>query len=319
VSGPLPFALTVLLQLGAGSSGGSAGAGASLTAVAQSSARPRECSPRKAHDVRSTGVNIWESVRQPNLDRYCSLVARGFAELAQVPKAAYDTAVQADRAAPGHAAPFVLMGRAAAGSGSFAQALGHFERAKGIDARSLEDPGTMRDLARTLAHTGRAPDALGIYRALAPRLALFFGGEERAAILIEAADLAFGMGPVGIDDAVAFLEEARQIPLYGLRARALAELALALDRHRMADDAKPLLSQLSRDWEKGAKLTPTEQGTAEVDAAVALALEAVDPAAAAEGWQRYLAGPAGAGPWGEHARARLEALRKRPAGARRKP
>jgi tetratricopeptide (TPR) repeat protein len=306
-------ALTLLLQLGAAAS--PARRGAPLTAVAQASARPRECAVTRFGEPTRLAGNVWELARQPNLDRYCSLLARGFAELSVSPQAARETALLADRTAPGHATPLVLAGRAAAAMGGFADASLAFDRARAVDSRSVEDPGAMRDWARTLAHTGRASEALSIYRALAPRLALFLGGEDRGTILLEAAELAFSLGPASLDDALAFLGEAREIPLHALRYRVLAELALALDRHHMTEEAATLLSQIARDFGQG-KLSPTEQGATELDAAMALATEAVDPVLAAEGWRRYLAGPSGAGPWGEHARTRLEGLRKRPAGHR---
>jgi hypothetical protein len=317
--GSSPLAVAVLLQLGAASPGASPPRSSTLTAVAQASARPRECSSHGPTEPRSSASNVWELVRRPNLDRYCSLMARGLAELAAAPKAAFETAQHADLVTPGYAAPEVLMGRASAQMGAFAEAAPHFEKARTIDSRSLADPGTMRDLARMLAHTGRQVEALAVYRALSPRLALFFGGEDRGTILIEAAELAFGIGPSCLDDAIAFLEEARQIPLYGLRTRVLAELALALDRHEMGEEAKSLLRELARDWGKGMKLASTEPGGTELDAAIALVLEAVDPGAAIQAWERFLAAPAGKGPWEGHARGRLEALRKGARPKRRNP
>jgi hypothetical protein len=255
------------------------------------------------------GPNVWDAARDPTLDHYCDLLAIGFAQLPFSPDKALEIAERADATSPGRAGPAVLRGRAYAVKKSWEQATEAFEKARAIDARSLEDPLTMREWARALARVGRGKEALAVYRTLGPRLSALSSADDRARTFVEAAELAFSLGPEALDDAVAFLGEAKQLAGRDLEWRVGAELALALDRKGARDEAAGIVADLARRWRKGTVAasgfeSPDEQ------AANALVLEAIDARQAAEAWDKYLAA-AERGPFAEHARQRALAARKK--------
>jgi tetratricopeptide (TPR) repeat protein len=306
------FVFVLLLQV-AGASPRAGSRPASLTAAAQVSGRPAECAPH------TRTANRWDAARDPEVDRYCDILARGFGELPFAPDTARERADAAERVSPGHAAPAVLRGRAFAGLKDYAHAVAELERARTIDPRSLDDPGSLRDLARALARSGRGADALVAYRALGPRISLFPSVDERARTFLEAAELAFAMGSPAIDDAIAFLGEARQLGVRDLQWRVASELALALDRGGRTDEAASLALDLARRTRKESLASTVDEvgksTNAEQQAALAFALEAVDPAKATQAWDRYLGLVGEPSPWRDHARKRLDAVRagRRPA------
>jgi tetratricopeptide (TPR) repeat protein len=318
------------------------GQGAGLSAAAGASGRPPECSSRSRRAL-ARGPSIWELARVPNLQRYCDLVARAQTQLTSAPRDARQTAEDADAALPGHAAPAVVIARAALATGAIAEAAAAFTRARLLDPRSVEDPGTMHDLARVLGRTGRRDEALAVYRALVPRVDLLGTTDRRISVLLEAAHLSMAAEGAGgaptvndvgrakgpprprLDEAVAYLREARQHPPTQRSGDVLLSLALVLDRAGARDEADTTLAEATR---AGARLqpgaTPAEAPSylaAPEDRAAleALAAEGSDRAAAQKAWESFLAGPGGKGPWAAAARARLDAVRKggggRPAAA----
>lgn len=256
------------------------------------------------------GPTVWDAAREPNLERYCDLLARGFGQLQLTPEMALETAGLADRAAPGHAAPSVLRGRAYAVQKLYSNAVTEFEKARSIDSRSLEDPLTLREWARALAATDRASDALVAYRTLGPRIALLPTPEERVRTFVEAAELAFSLGPLALDDAIAFLGEARQLGVRDLEWRVASELALALDRRGAKDEVLGLVAELARRFRKEAKADASSENR-EAQAAAALVLEAFDARLAIEAWERYVTSARARGAWKEHAEKHVESLRRR--------
>ena len=196
-------------------------------------------------------MNVWEAARDPDLERYCDLLARGTGQLTLSLDGARESADAADRILPGHAAPSVLRGRAYASANDYGKACVEFERARAIDDRSLEDPSTLREYARGLARTDRGPEALSAYRALGSRLYLLPSIEVRARTHLEAAELALSLGPSSLDEAVAFLREAKQMGVRELEWRAGTELSLALDRSGLKDEAAGLVAELARQQRKG--------------------------------------------------------------------
>jgi tetratricopeptide (TPR) repeat protein len=258
---------------------------------------------------------VWDAARDPTLDRYCDFLALGFAQLPFSPDKALEIADRADAASPGRAGPAVLRGRAFANKKSWEQAREAFEKARGIDPRSLEDPLTMREWARALARVGRGADALAVYRTLGPRLSALSSPDDRARTFVEAAELAFSLGPDALDDAIAFLAEAKQLAGRDLDWRVGAELALALDRKGAHDEASGLVADLARRWRKGSAPSSGPENADEL-AASALVLESVDPRQAAELWEKYLA-MADRAPFAEHARQRALAAHKKAGDAAR--
>jgi tetratricopeptide (TPR) repeat protein len=315
--------------------------GSSLSAAAAASGRPPECSSGSKRAL-AKGPSVWELARVPTLQRYCDLMARAHAELPTLPEAAKKAAEEADTALPGRAAPAVVLARAALALGAIDEAARAFDRARAADPRSVEEPSTMHDLGRVLVKTGKRDEALGVYRALVPRIDLLGGGDRRVAVLLEAAhlsmaaegaggalpsvgelarpraalphDAASGHDPHGrprLDEAIAYLREARQRPPTQLAVDVLLSLALALDRAGARDEADAMLTEAARG---GARLRGglLDYLVAPEDRAAldALAAESSDRAAAQKAWEGYLAGPGGKGPWAAAARARLDALKK---------
>ncbi|WP_433932139.1 hypothetical protein AB3662_46820 [Sorangium cellulosum] len=217
-----------------------------LVAAAAAAGRPPECSARTSRAI-ARGPTVWERARAPELPRYCDLLARGQAQLGGNPEAARESARLADQILPGHAAPQVLLARAALALGSPEDAARAFDRARHIDPRSVEDPPTLHDLARSLARTGKRDEALAMYRALVPRIDLLGTADQRALVLLEAAHLSMAAAgaaasakPQGgargegaradLDEAIAYLREARQRSQSQLARDVTLSLALALDR-----------------------------------------------------------------------------------------
>jgi tetratricopeptide (TPR) repeat protein len=314
---------------------------ANLVAAAAASGRPRECMS-SARRALAAGPTIWEKARIPTLQRYCDLVARAHAELATNPEAARQDAALADKALSGRAAPAVILARAALALGAIDDAAREFTRARSIDARSVEDPATMHDLARVLQRTGKRSDALAVYRALVPRIDLLGSTDRRVSVLLEAAhasmaaESAAPASPAAagqdasessrskLDEAIAYLREARQRPPTQLAGDVLLSLVLVLDRSGDRAQADAALGDAHR---TGARIRSSALDYLAVPedrhALEALALEGSDRAQAIKGWEAYLASAAGKGPWAGEAKARLEALRRGakspPAGAEPAP
>ena len=309
------------------------GHGSGLSAAAAASGRPPECSSGSKRAL-AKGPSIWELARVPTLQQYCDLMARAHAQLPTMPDAARRAAEEAEKALPGHAAPAVVLARAALATGSIEDAARAFERARAIDARSVEDPSTMHDLARVLFRTGKRDEALGVYRSLVPRIDLLGTTDRRVSVLLEAAHVSMAAEGAGgaaptmgelarpprtppqparprLDEAIAYLREARQRPPSALAGDVLLSLVLALDRAGAREEADATLVEAAR---SGARLRSgaLEYLAAPEDRAAldALAAEGADRAAAQKGWEAYLAGPGGKGTWAAAARARLDALKK---------
>ncbi|WP_437855598.1 hypothetical protein [Sorangium sp. So ce363] len=366
-----PLLLTALLVLPLAAHAGQAG---DLVAAAAAAGRPPECSARSGRAI-ARGPTVWERARAPELPRYCDLLARGQAQLGGDAEAARESARLADQLLPGHAAPQVLLARAALALGSPEDAARAFERARSVDPRSVEDPQTMHDLARSLARTGKRGEAIAIYRALVPRIDLLGTADQRALVLLEAAHLSMATAgaasvadasarpPAGahgeaaargdLDEAIAYLREARLRAQTQLARDVTLSLALALDRagdKAQADaalegDATALEAARPRgegprgraeDRSAGAaarertaddlasaaaRLRTVEYLAVPEDrlALEALALERAMTAAAIARWEAYLSGAGGQGPWAPAARARLDALRRGAGGGARAP
>lgn len=305
------------------------GQGSSLSAAASASGRPPECSSGSRRAL-AKGPSIWELARVPNLQKYCDLMARAHAELPTMPEAARRAAEDADKALPGHAAPQVVIARAALQTAGLAEAEAAFARARAIDPRSVEDPSTMHDLGRVLRKSGKRDEALGVYRALVPRIDLLATADRRVSVLLEAAhvsmavegtagalptpgDLARSKAPARprLDEAIAYLREARQRPPTQLSAEVLLSLALAPDRAGQREEADATLAEVDR---SGVKLTTSALEYLAVPedrhALDALAAESSDRAAAIKAWETYLSGPGGKSAWAAAAKARLDVLKK---------
>jgi len=290
--------------------------GTSLTTAAAASGRPRECLSTVRGGL-SRRPTIWQLARTPELGRYCDLVARAKSQLASDPKAALASAKEADAALPGRAAPRVLLARAAFAQGKIDDAAKDFEAARTLDARSVEDPPTMHDFAQVLRKTGKLDDAVVVYRALVPRIDLLAPADRRIAVLLEAAHVSMAVAAKAstatpgskpsLDEAIAYLREARQRPPTALANDVLVSLALALDRSGDRVQADAVLAEAH---------APASDGRTAPDYLVAsedkLCLDALlaAPADAAKLWEQFLSGPGGKGVWAAAARTRLEIAKK---------
>jgi tetratricopeptide (TPR) repeat protein len=280
------------------------------------------------------GPSIWEAARDPSLARYCDLVARAQTELAAQPEAAKAAAIEAEQALPRHAAPQIVLARAELALGSLEAAAQAFDRARAIEARSVEDPGTMHDLARVLARTGKRDEALAVYRALVPRIDLLGTPDRRVSVLIEAAHVSMAAEAAGtaasptdvgkkstagkLDEAAAYLREARSRPATQLAGEVLLSLALVLDRAGLREQSDAALAEVQRSGYVERPRAAGDTSSAPDYRAVpddtlalqALAAETRDRRDAQKAWEAFLAGPGGKGAWAGAAKARLDALKK---------
>lgn len=212
-----------------------------LVAAATAAGRPAECMPRAAKG----GRTVWTRARSPRLERYCNLLGRAQARLATDPTSAEEAARGADEVLPGRAAPKVIQARIALARGDGAAALALFEAALAIDARSVEQPAAMHDLARAQKQADKLDAALATYRVVVPRASLLPTRAERAQVLLEAAHVALAANEERrVDEALAYLREAARDPHHALRTDVSLSLVLALHRagHRAQADA--LLGEL---------------------------------------------------------------------------
>jgi tetratricopeptide (TPR) repeat protein len=285
-----------------------------------SSGRPVECG-----EPGGRAANIWERAKSPELRRYCDLVANASSKLAgtaAMAQAALESARGAEAVLPGHAAPFVLEGRALVALGKLDDGLRALERGKQRDPAALDDPPALLSYGRALARTGHTPEAAEAYRALLPR-ASTLSAAERTSAEVEAGLVAMSRGLAGLDEAVAALREAVREAQDETQTVAVLGLAVALDRRGDLDEAHALLAErLHGDPRtalasaRGREVLTVAAG--ESDALAGLALEGTDPAGAREAWQGYL--EAGAkGPWIAHARTHVAALGARRASGARRP
>lgn len=307
--------------------------GAGLGAAAAASGRPPECMSG-ARRALARGPSVWEAARQPSLARYCDLMARAQTELSSQPEAAKAAALEAEQALPGHAAPQIVLARAELALGSLPAASQAFDKARGIAPRSVEDPGTMHDLARVLARTGKRDEALAVYRALVPRVDLLGTPDRRVSVLIEAAHVSMAAEAAGtatspadvgkksavgrLDEAASYLREARSRPATALAGDVLLSLALVLDRAGDREQADAALVEAQRSgfterFRIGAERSSAPDYRAAPEDALALAALAAenrDRLEAQKAWEAFLAGPGGKGAWAGAARARLDAVKK---------
>jgi tetratricopeptide (TPR) repeat protein len=257
-------------------------------------------------------TNVWERAKEPQLRKYCNLLASGTAKLVGSASLAKDVpgiAGEADKMLPGRAAPKVLEGRALLRLGKAGEAVKALEEAKKRDDRALDDPVALLAWARANARTAHLDEAAKAYRAALPRTSAL-STAERSAASFEAGMIVMGQGQKTVDDSVAMLRQARRDAQDALQVASVVALALALDRSGQKEEAKAVLSERVRSDVKPVLVDArvvealADAGVPyESDALVATALEVTDPGAAREAWRKYLEGAGGRGPWADHARA----------------
>jgi hypothetical protein len=277
-------------------------------------ARPSECGLNEGFK----NANAWERAKEPNLRRYCDLLASGTAKLVGsgssiLVKDVPQIADEADKLLPNRAAPSVLKGRAFLRLARAEDALNSLLEAKKRDDRALDDPVALLAWARANARTNHLAEAAAAYRAALPRTSAL-SAQERSAASFEAGMTVMAQGPAGIDDAVAMFRQARRDAQDAMQVASVAALALGLDRAGLKEEAKAVLAERVRNGSKDTSVKPllsdvrvvealADAGVAhEGEALLAMALEASDITLAKESWKKYLEGAGGKGPWADHAR-----------------
>ena len=198
-----------------------------LTTAAQASPRPRECRGAAGSD------GVWARMRGADAQRYCELLARGYARLGQTPQEALLAARSAEALAGPLPAVRVLSARAQLRLGDSQLAYQLFQQAEASDAQAFADPKALHDYARAASLAGHAPEAVRLYRLLVSRIALLDGSRERAFAQIEAAAHVLLHVEGGADEALGYLAHARREPL-GLPTWIASLRLLAIQRRGRA-------------------------------------------------------------------------------------
>lgn len=300
-----PFWVSLVFLLEAGSAPAEA-RDARLATAALASPRPREC--RGAADGTD---GLWVRARAGDKERYCELLARGYARLVQTPSEALAAAQAALKIVGPLPAVRVLAGRAELRLTHNAAALEYFAKAEAEAPLAFVDPRALHDYARAAALAGNSGDALRLYRTLVSRAALFDDAREACVAQIEAAAQVLAYDRNGTDEALGYLAQSRRESL-GLSAWISGLRLLALERsgrtERLADSS-PLPRAASLDSPLAgvggsAPLLPP----GELDAIRAVLTEPVDPSQAREHWDLYLAHASADNAWLAATQKRLSAV-----------
>jgi len=151
-----------------------------------------------------------------------------------------------------------------------------------------------------------------------PRIDLLAPADRRVLVLLEAAYVSMAVAgktppatagsKPSLDEAIAYLREARQRPPTALANDVLVSLALALDRSGDRVQADAVLADAHAPASDSRPTTPEYLVVTEDKLCLDALLAA--PTDAAKVWEAYLAGSGGKGPWAGAARARLETAKK---------
>lgn len=199
-----------------------------LTTAAQASPRPRACRGAPARE------GVWARLKTADAQRFCELLARGYARLTQTPQEALQAAQSAEALAGPIPAVLVLTARAELRLGESQLAYRLFQQAEASDAQAVADPKALHDYARAASLAGNGQDAVRSYRLLVSRVALLDDARERAFVQIEAAAHVLAHVPNGADEALGYLAHARQEPV-GLSPLIAALRLLAIQRSGRAE------------------------------------------------------------------------------------
>jgi len=152
-------------------------------------------------------------MRGADAQRYCELLARGYARLAQTPKEALLAARSAEALAGPLPAVRVLAARADLRLGDSPLAYQLFQQAEVADPQAFVDPQALHDYARAASLAGKPLEAVRLYRVLVSRVALLAVPRERVFAQIEAAAHVLAHVERGGDEALGYLTHARKEPL----------------------------------------------------------------------------------------------------------
>jgi hypothetical protein len=217
----LPLVVAILLQTRF------AAPDAGLATAALASPRPRDCRG-------AAGDGLWSRLRGADAQRYCDLLARGYARLQQTPSEALSAAQAAQALAGPLPAVRVLTGRAQLRLAQGAKAFEEFAQAEAEDAQAFADPKALHDYARAASLAGKSSESVRLYRLLVSRAALLDDAREATFVQIEAAAHVLAFAANGMDEALGYLAQARRQSL-GLSAWIEGLRLVALQRGGRAE------------------------------------------------------------------------------------
>jgi hypothetical protein len=263
-----------------------ASSAAELATAALASPRPRECSGVGEAD------GLWARARAGDAQRYCELLARGYARLAETPAEALSAAEAAEALAGPITQVRVLNGRAKLRLGQASAALEQFTKAESGDSQAFLDPKALHDYARAASLSGKPLDAVRLYRVLVSRSALLDDARERSVLQIEAAAHVLAYAPGGSDEALGYLAQARHASL-GLGPWISGLRLLAAERNGRVERAPgsgalPSLAALTQPVSTAIDQTPLLPA-GELEALRAVLTEPSDLAARRVHWDLFLA------------------------------
>lgn len=210
---------------------------AALRTFAAASPRPAPCRPAPLLDQNG----FWDRTRGGVTERYCALLAFGYARLRSSPESALLLARRAEALDKNQPEARVLIGRALLRQGDFAGAHAALSASVTDARRPLGDVAALRELGVAAQATGHLQEAAAAYRALVPRVAFTNDPVLIRIVTLEAASVLALDGPQGLSDAILYLSEARRAPsVPGLDDLATALLATCLDRAGNGEQAQVL-------------------------------------------------------------------------------
>ncbi|HET9933825.1 MAG TPA: hypothetical protein VFQ35_24140, partial [Polyangiaceae bacterium] len=214
---------------------------AALRAFAAASPRPAPCRPAPLLDENG----LWERTRGGVTERYCGLLAFGYARLRDAPERALELAREAEKLNPNEPEARVLAGRAALRLGDFAGAYAALSGSVTDPRRPLGDVAALREFGIVAQVSGHLNEAAASYRALIPRVAFTNDPVLVRLVTLEGASVLARSGPEGLSDAVLYLSEARRLTSApGLDDLSTALLASCLDRAGNGEQAQVLARAL---------------------------------------------------------------------------
>jgi hypothetical protein len=299
---------------------------AEIPAAAAASPRPLLC--RSESDRRSS---LWARARPLEVERYCTLLARALARLERSPAETLELAREAISVLPRETLGPLLEGRALLRLGRAREAWQRLSPLVLASAPALDDASSLHDVARAALLSGALDDAQRLYRLLMPRSVVLGSEMIRRTATIEAAGLALARGPADLEDALAYLGEARASPAPGDRDLVLGLLALSLDRAGRREQARAVAREASGPYQLETLLSPADRARVaapelpvsenappplaegrpllpegELHAAIAMLAEGRDAGLRRAHLAAFLASAGGKGSWAEHARRALE-------------
>ena len=214
---------------------------AALRAFAAASPRPPACRPAPLLDENG----LWERTRGGVMERYCGLLAFGYARLRSSPERALELAREAEKINPNEPEARVLAGRAMLRLADFPGAYATLSSSVMDPRRPLGDVAALREFGIVAHVSGHLNEAAAAYRALIPRVAFTNDALLVRLVTLEGASVLARTGPEGLADAILYLSEARRLTsVPGLDDLSTALLASCLDRAGNGEQAQVLARAL---------------------------------------------------------------------------